>query len=359
NPAGHRVSVPEPQCPNCSRKMVSAYGISSGLASPTDDTPLALNTSQRFDLGRNFANKLWNAARFALGQMNGETSDEVRLDELSLVDRWILARLYHIVRKIEAALAEYQFNVYADAMYEFIWGDFCDWYLEAIKPTVSESPAQQQVLRTVLNAILRILHPICPFVTESLWPHVQATGDASLEGICLAPSELLAEAAWPEIDAAMDDVHALADFSSLQALVESIRNIRGAHNVPPKKDIRLFATPTTIALIDRADRTVSALAGLSSVQTIDHRPADALVFTFDGEEQALADVIEKVDPEMERDRLQRQITDLQKRREGLVNRLANPGYTDKAPAHLVNETRTQLATVEADLGAAEKAIEAL
>ncbi|MCH8316665.1 MAG: valine--tRNA ligase [Planctomycetes bacterium] len=359
SPTGHRVSVPEPQCPNCSRKMVSAYGIASGLASPTDDTPLARNTSQKFDLGRNFANKLWNAARFALGQMNGETSGDVRLSELSLVDRWILARLYRIVRKIEAALAEYQFNVYADAMYEFIWGDFCDWYLEAIKPTVKDSSAQQQVLRTVLNAILRILHPICPFVTESLWPHVQATGDASLEGICLAPSEMLAEAAWPEIDAAVDDMHALADFSSLQALVESIRNIRGAHNVPPKKDIRLFATPTTIALIDRADRTVSALAGLSSVQTIDHRPADALVFTFDGEEQALADVIEKVDPEMERDRLQRQITDLQKRREGLVNRLANPGYTDKAPAHLVDETRTQLATVEADLGAAEKAINTL
>ncbi len=358
-PTGHRVSVPEPQCPNCSRKMVSAYGIASGLASPTDDTPLARTASQKFDLGRNFANKLWNAARFALGQMNGGTSGDVRLSELSLVDRWILARLYRIVRKIEAALAEYQFNVYADAMYEFIWGDFCDWYLEAIKPTVKDSSAQQQVLRTVLNAILRILHPICPFVTESLWPHVQATGDASLEGICLAPSEMLAEAAWPEIDAAVDDVHALADFSSLQALVESIRNIRGEHNVPPKKDIRLFATPTTIALIDRADRTVSALAGLSSVQTIDHRPPDALVFTFDGEEQALADVIEKVDPEMERDRLQRQITDLQKRREGLVNRLANPGYTDKAPAHLVDETRTQLATVEADLAAAAKAVEAL
>lgn len=358
-PTGHRVSVPEPQCPNCSRKMVSAYGITSGLASPTDDTPLARTASQKFDLGRNFANKLWNAARFALGQMNGGTSGDVRLSELSLVDRWILARLYRIVRKIEAALAEYQFNVYADAMYEFIWGDFCDWYLEAIKPTVKDSSAQQQVLRTVLNAILRILHPICPFVTESLWPHVQATGDASLEGICLAPSEMLAEAAWPEIDAAVDDVHALADFSSLQALVESIRNIRGEHNVPPQKHIRLFATPATSALIDRADRTVSALAGLSSVQTINHRPPDALAFTFDGEEQALADVIEKVDAELERDRLKRQITDLQKRREGLVNRLANPGYTDKAPAHLVDETRTQLATVEADLAAAAKAVEAL
>ncbi|MEE8155051.1 MAG: valine--tRNA ligase, partial [Phycisphaerales bacterium] len=222
SPTGHRVSVPEPQCPNCSKKMVSEYGIASGLASPTDDTPLARNTSQRFDLGRNFANKLWNAARFALGQMNGESSGEVRLHELPLVDRWILARLYRIVRKIEAALAEYHFNVYADAMYEFIWGDFCDWYLEAIKPTVKDSPAQQQVLRTVLNAILRILHPICPFVTESLWPHVQATGDASLEGICLAPSEMLAEAAWPEIDATVDDVHALADFTRLQSIVESI-----------------------------------------------------------------------------------------------------------------------------------------
>ena len=452
SPNGYRVAVPEPQCPDCGKTMISGYGAAHAHLTPTTDKPLALNTSRQFDQGRNFANKLWNATRFALGQLSDETLGEVRLDELALVDRWILTRLSRTVRKIEAALEQYQFNVYADTTYEFIWGEFCGWYLEAIKPTVKDSPAQQQVLLTTLNAILRILHPLCPFVTESLWPHVQAAGEPRLQGIqpqnapqmnsyvvleqyqfnvyadttyefiwgefcgwyleaikptvkdspaqqqvllttlnailrilhplCpfvteslwphvqaageprlqgihLETCELLAQAPWPQIDTVVEHEQAIEDFSRIQELIDAIRILRGEHNVSPNKRIGLFATSATSTLIDKSPEAIHALGGLSFVRPIEERPEETVSFMCGGQEQALSDVVEAIDTDTQRDRLQRQIADLQKQREGLANRLANPGYTDKAPAHLVQETRTQLATVQTDLAASEKALTAL
>ena len=183
---------------------------------------------------------------------------------MSLVDRWILTRLHHTAATVEAAVAEYQFNVYAESMYDLVWRDFCDWYLEAIKPTVKGDSAQKQVLRTVLNAILRMLHPVCPFVTEALWPHVQATGDAGLDGARLAPCERLAAAAWPEISASLADEQAAATFERLQALTVAIRQTRADHHVAPTKRIQLLATPKAQALIDAGGVTVQTLAGLDT-----------------------------------------------------------------------------------------------
>ena len=359
SPTGYRVATPQPKCPKCSKSMVSSFGAASGLATPSDEEPLARITSNKFDLGRNFANKLWNATRFALGQLDGDITSEVKLSEMPMVDRWIIARLHNTLRKVEAALSEYQFNVYADCMYDFIWGEFCGWYLEAIKPTVKDSHAQQQVLRTVLNATLRMLHPICPFVTETLWPHVQATGDAGFEGISLPASELLATAAWPTIDESIVDKQATLEFAKIQELIDTIRNIRGEHNVAPRKRIGLFASAKTIQLIEKAQATVEALAGLTWAKPITHATDNIIKFTFAGEEQALADVIEKQDKGVERDRLQKLIADLTKSKAGLTGRLSNPGYVDKAPAHLVDETKAQLVAIEADLEAAQHTLGAL
>ena len=142
-----------------------------------------------------------------------------------------------------------KFNLYAEAMYDFIWRDFCDWYLEAVKPTIREHPGQQQVLRTVLNATLRLLHPICPFVTESLWPHVQATGAAGMHGIRLPGRELLAVAAWPDIACAVDDAAAAETFDRLRTLIGAIRQIRSDHQVPPRREVCLYAPDEVRALV--------------------------------------------------------------------------------------------------------------
>ncbi|MFM8640903.1 MAG: valine--tRNA ligase, partial [Planctomycetota bacterium] len=219
--AGYTVAAPVQKSPkDPSRRITSAYGAATGKATPTDDAPLARNTSARFDIGRNFANKVWNATRFALGSLAsvpGDASIDPRTRPL--VDRWIVARLAAALAAYERALANYRFNEAADAMYDFVWREVCDWYLEAIKATVKNDPAQQQVLRTVLDASLRLLHPAMPFVTEQLWPAVQATGTAGLRGVHVPGADLCATSRWPSVDAAAVDPAAVQQFTRVQTLV--------------------------------------------------------------------------------------------------------------------------------------------
>ena len=143
-------------------------------AVPTEDIPLARNTSSKFDGGRNFSNKVWNATRFALGRLDGKhnTGRVVNLGNARFADRWIIARLHETIASLEHAFADYHFNEVANTLYDFIWRDVCDRYLEAVKATIDDDPDQQVVLGAVLDAVLRLLHPVCPFVTETLWPHV-------------------------------------------------------------------------------------------------------------------------------------------------------------------------------------------
>jgi valyl-tRNA synthetase len=362
SPAGYRVAAPRQTCPLCGGKLVTAYGRASATAEPTEEEPAALNTSAKFDLGRNFCNKLWNASRFALSGLKRDKGTEGLRDrgERALVDRWILSRLSRTHRAVEAAVREYQFNVYAETMYDFVWRDFCDWYLEAIKPTVRDDPTQQQVLRTVLNAILRMLHPICPFVTETLWEHVRAAGEAGLDGVELPDNELLAGAAWPRIDDALVDDEAEATFRRAQELVLSVRTLRAQHNVPPRKRIALSATESASALIDAAGGVVQTLGMLEKVEPLEgSRPAGAIPLAFEGDELLLGGLIEEVDLEAERTRLTKLIAQKEKALGGYRNKLNNPGYVNNAPPEVVEETRVRYAEAEADLAAARKALESL
>ena len=367
SPAGYRVAAPKQQCPNsrCGRNMTSAYGEYAGVAAATAEAPLARNSSAKFDLGRNFANKLWNATRFALRNLEeeGEPAPKHRGEQgsISLVDRWILTRLHHTAATVEAAVAEYQFNVYAESMYDLVWRDFCDWYLEAIKPTVRGDPAQKQVLRTVLNAILRMLHPVCPFVTEALWPHVQATGDAGLDGVRLAPSARLAAAALPEISASLADEQAAATFERLQALTVAIRQTRAQHHVAPTKRVRLLVTPKAQALIDAGGVTVQTLAALDAVEPLpkddDAAPPDSVALRFEGDQLLVAGFAEVVDRSAQENRLRKQLSQLNKQQEVLVRRLDRPGYLENAPPELVDDTRNQLERINVDIAAVREALE--
>ena len=364
--AGYRVPAAEQTCPHCKRTMVSDCGVTTGQVEPTDQMPLARNTSSKFDLGRNFANKLWNAARFVLGKLESDPATQPRPDEAewSLMDHWIVARLHRTLAVIDEALASYQFNVYAEAMYDLIWRDFCDWYLESIKPTVGQSPAQQQVVRTVLNAILRMLHPICPFVTEALWPHIVATGEPGLAGVTLDPPahpDLLATAPWPKVAETVDDAEANETVQRLQTLTVAIRNLRGEHKVPPKKRVRLHAPSSTMKLIEAGGSIVQTLAGLESVDlTNDGVGLDGSIpLAFEGEQLFVSGMSDAVDVKAEQARLSRLCDDKEKAVAHYRAKLENKSYVKKAPAHLVEETRARLDEAEADLTAARQAVELL
>ena len=378
---GYRVAAPQLDCIKCGKAMVSAYGAATGEAKPSTDAPLARNTSSKFDLGRNFANKLWNAARFALSNLNSgtgvspvRTGEETHTGETlvpldrdrskqALVDQWIINRLHSTLHKVEDAIRDYQFAAYAEAMYDFIWRDFCDWYLEAIKPTVKSNPAQQQVLRTVLNAALRLLHPIMPFVTEALWPSVQVAGTAGLLNVKLPPSELLATAQWPDIACKVHDKEADATFERVQTLVNVIRNVRGEHKVQPKQRLALFASTPVLNLIEHAEGVVEALGGLESVSPRNNGASTAAgataTFIFEGEEVLLTGLAGHVDSDAERGRLSKLVEEKSKAIASMKARLSNEAYVSKAPAHLVEETRSKLAEAEADLAQAKAALQSL
>jgi len=360
--SGHTVAAPVQESPKApGKRMVSAYGAATGSAEPGDDQPLARNTSARFDTGRNFANKLWNATRFALANL-----PEVRDPSLAsaeprtLADRWMLARFAQAVTSIDASIAEYRFNEVGDALYDVVWRDFCDWYLESIKPTVKSDPCQQQCLRTVLDGLLRVMHPVMPFVTETLWPAVQQAGGAGLRGLDLAPSALCATASWPRPDAALIDARALRAMERVQDLVLAIRNLRGERKVDPKRRITLLAAPAAMATIEAGEGIVQTLAGLDRVDVMSgSRPAGALALTHEGEELWLTNVVDAVDAGAERERLSKLIAERERAIAGFEAKLGNPGYLAKAPPAVVEETRAKCAQAQSDLDAARSALSAL
>ena len=359
-PSGYVVAAPIQTSPgDPTKQMVSAYGAASGVATPTDDMPLARNTSAKFDLGRNFANKLWNATRFALKRVDTSSTVDEPIDMATrpFPDRWIVARLARTVSRLDRALADYQFNAFADTLYDFVWHDVCDRYLEMIKPTIDDDDEQQAVLAAVLDAVLRIMHPVCPFVTETLWPHVGAARCGEVSGLTLPPSGLLAAAAWPRLEPALDDDGAIDTWARADQLISSIRAVRGAKSIPPKTQITVHAPASTMTLIEQTDGVVQVLAGIGQLaETNGDRPAVVSPITFEGAEILLSGLLDDVDLDQERERLQKVVDGKTKQIAGFNGRLSNEGFLANARPGIVDDTRAMLAAAEADLAAARTAL---
>ena len=358
--AGHVVAAPVQSSPTDSGKqMVSAYGVAAGVAEPTDEVPLARNTSSKFDLGRNFANKLWNATRFALRRVDPATTvaEEIDISTRPFADRWIVARLAATVERLNQSLAGYQFNAYADALYDFVWHDVCDRYLEIVKPTIDDDDEQQAVLAAVLDGVLRIMHPVCPFITEALWPHVSAARCGEVGGLTLPASDLLASTAWPVADAAVLDDEAVATMARADDLIGRVRALRGSQNVAPKQRITLHAPSSVRELIAAVGGAVEVLAGLGEVVELDNdRPSVVNPLTFEGAEVLLSGLVDDIDLDQERARLQKIIDGKTKQIGGFKGRLSNEGFLSNAKPEVVADTRALLAAAEADLAAAEAAL---
>ena len=359
--AGHTVAAPIQSSPSDpSKKMVSLYGAAMGEATPTDDMPLARNTSPKFDIGRNFSNKIWNATRFALGRLEGTDNTDlvVSLGEARFADRWIIARLHQTVTSLEKSFATYHFNEVANTLYDFVWRDVCDRYLEAVKSTIDDDPNQQVVLGAILDAVLRILHPVCPFVSETLWPHVSDVRTGEVAALTLPASELLTLAAWPIVDDGSADATIIAEFERADALVAAIRVVRSEQQVKPRRMITMHIPLPLAPLLAIADGYVETLAGVALVE-IGDVPAGASPLVFEGKQIGLSDMVDAADVGAEIDRLTKKASELKGQAGGLEGRLSNAGYVDNAPAHLVDETRAQLAAIKADLEATEAALSAL
>ncbi|MGP1271997.1 MAG: valine--tRNA ligase [Phycisphaerales bacterium] len=327
------------------------------------DPTTGKNTSPKFDKGRNLASKLFNATKFVCMMLDDHPDENgsdtvVRRQHLQPIDRWMLARLTQTVTRINEALSRYEFSVVGASLYELLWKDFCDWYLEGVKPTIRNSPAQRIVLQQTLETILRLAHPVMPFITETLFEQIRARRRGSLEGLTLPPNrnagrtdELLCLAGWPILDATLDDHRAVSAFERAQRFIEAIRQVRAQHQVPPRRRITLHADADMVAQLAGLGQVTETLAGLDQITT-DAATDHAVAFTFDGVEHRLTNLADAIDTDAERERLNKLIDDLSKSLAALDKRLSNPGYTEKAPKHLVDETRAQRDQQAADLQAA-------
>ncbi len=352
---GHEVMAPVQSSPEDeTKKMCTLYGMLVGEAENCEETPLALNASSRFDVGRNFANKYWNAIRFAM--MNISTpAESVSKEDLLPVDQWMLSRLVDATNKIDIALSEFQFNMAVETLYDVLWRDFCDWYLEAIKPTVKESPAQQRVLLTVVDVISRLLHPICPFVTEAIWPHIHALPKGGVVGIEAQTTPLASTSAWPNLSALKIDDETVSSFEQIRAIVNAIRGARASQKVKPKRKINLYVSSSLHDLVKEHSVVLHALAGLSSSQLQDDK-CEGFAVLIDGETILLANMLDAEEQEDSNTRLAEEISALEKKVAGFKGRLANDSYVSNAPDHVVQETRDMLVQSEEELRVAMDAL---
>ena len=312
----------------------------------------------RFDLARvagyrNFCNKLWNASRYVL--MNCEDADTgLNADdaiELSAADRWIIAALQDVEDAVSKQLDAYRFDLAAQALYEFIWNEYCDWYLELSKPVLQGDASEaakrgtRRTLVRVLDAILRLAHPVMPFITEEIWQTVGPLAGQSGDSISLA--------AWPQAQAAKQDPEATADIAWLKGFILGIRRIRGEMDIPPSKPLPVLLEHSTDADRERLLRltpVISFLARTESVTVLseaDEAPESAMALL--GTMRILVPMAGLIDKDAELARLDKQIAqtegDLKKAR----GKLGNKNFVERAPEAVVKQEQQRLADFEAAL----------
>ena len=345
------------------------------LTSEGQDIKLA---ESKFEMGRNFCNKLWNAARFAITNLAdfeaeiGKLSDSERagLNEgqvVELEDCFIEGCLNSAIVDVTDALERYKFNEAAQAMYHFVWDEFCDWYLEVIKPRLYEGKGgersklrAQATLVRVLDGILKLLHPFTPFITEEIWQTLRPLS-AALRGD--TPELALAIAAWPK--ASKERFYPLERkrFGFMQDVTRAVRNIRAEHNLDPKTLLVAalnVADKPTLDLLAEAERdTISKLVGLSSFQVAvgASKPKASATVVLGGGNELYVDLEGLIDYQMELLRLE---ANQAKLNEGVIKikrKLENLNYVERAPKDVVQRDRDRLSELVAELESVEKHIE--
>ncbi len=324
------------------------YTLVSGMAVGTDVIldPNDLETS--FAPARNFANKLWNAGRFILSNVPGPTRPlagphpgALRPEELTLADRWIIARCDATIREATEAYERFRLNDAATAVYRFLWSDLADWYIELVKPRLyGDAPggdvARAVALRT-FDVALRLLHPVMPFVTEALWQKIPGKPEGAW----------LCGASWPRPDARAAAPDALAGFGVVQEVVGAVRAIRAEYDVPPGKQVRLFVTHPSAAAqaaIRAETGTILRLAKASELtlgESADRVGGYAVLSDGTGVFVPLGDAI---DLERERARLGAELGKLEQLIAGQERKLGNEQFVARAPAEVVAKEREKLAT---------------
>ncbi len=321
--------------------------------------------SERFEVARNFCNKLWNAARFALINLKDYTPAPVPDAELTLEDRWVLSRLATVTQQVTEALETYHYSDAARILYDFAWDEFCSFFLEIVKNRMQDEnqrPHAQRILAHTLDVLLRLLHPIMPFITEEIWQLLaQAAPQRGLDDPQSASGSIMI-APWPQADTARQNAEIEAQFARFQAVLGALREIRSRQNIPPKSQIEfgVRCEAETEQLLRPMAPYMLSMAGAVATGW---GPAVTPPATHAAVTLPIADVYvdlkDFIDVAAEIARNEKLTQKLRGQIEGKERKLSTASFVEKAPAEVVQRERESVKQLQEQLSAAQAALENL
>ncbi|MGB3496288.1 MAG: valine--tRNA ligase [Elainellaceae cyanobacterium] len=299
------------------------------------------------EASRNFTNKLWNAARFVMMNLDGQTPEQLGepdAEAVELCDRWILSRFHRVSRDVNRSLEQHGMGEATKELYEFIWGDFCDWYIELVKSRLHQDDASsrraaQQTLAYVLDGILRLLHPFTPHITEEIWQTLNQISDG----------RVLAVQAYPQAENALIQPELEAQFNMLIGVIRTIRNLRAEAGVKPSIKITAILqseSATERQILTEGDTYIQDLAKVSDLVISETAPQEKMFAGVFGTVQVLMPLAGVVDVDALKAKLEKDLGKVESEIKSLSGRLSNPGFVNKAPDEVVQGARDALAEAE-------------
>ena len=287
---------------------------------------------ERVQASSNFANKIWNASRFVLMNLDVDDITLPEASELCLEDKWILNKYNKLISEVTNNLDKFELGVAVAKLYDFIWDDFCDWYIELVKPRLYEennptNKTAQKVLCYVLSNTLVLLHPFMPFITEEIWQHLPHVG------------KTIMRTAWPKFDEKLVFETDSKNMTMIMEAIKAIRNTRSSMNVPPSKKAKLYIKTDEKEIFALGENFYKKLASASEIEFVDSEVSENTVSVVSDGAVMYLPVGDLVDIEKERERLNKEKQTLEAEVKRVQGKLNNPGFTAKAPAHLVEEER--------------------
>jgi len=320
-------------------------------------------TSERFTVGANFCNKLFNAARFAFLNLDGTTFEPLDVNTLAVEDRWVLSRLRTAIDAVDHHLESYNPSAAIQTARDFFWSELCDWYLEMVKPRMKDGAdaagkqTAQQVLAAVLDQTLRLLHPFVPFLTETLWTKLNELAPARGVEAPFHASELVVHAAWPAAEEAWRAADVEANVGTMQEWCVAIREARARYQVAPRElvEARFQADGATAEVLRATAGLLANMAGLgaTTIGPDEQRTKDSATVVLGDSKVYLLGV---VDLDKERQKLQKEQQTLQGRIGGVEKKLSNEGFLAKAPAAVVDKERANLEAMRAQLAGVQQSL---
>ncbi len=312
---------------------------------------------ERVEAARNFANKIWNASRFVLMNLDKDLMDKYKDNKnYTIADKWILSRLNTVVKEVTENIEKFELGIASQKIYDFIWGEFCDWYIELVKPVLYGEDEQSKgiafnVLHKVLETSLQLLHPIMPFITEEIYTHLYT----EYESIVISK--------WPEYEESLNDEKSEKDMEYIIEAIKSIRNVRTEMNVPPSRKAKLMIYLTeneAEGSFKEGEVYFQKLASASEVSFLENKEiSDKNVSVVTRGAEIFIPLLELVDIEKELERLNKEKEKLEKEIDRVEKKLANEKFVSKAPESVVNEEREKGEKYKAMLKSVLESLESL